>query len=152
MVNEYEKRTGKEMKVDVLLTVSELRERGKLMFNEIVALTQRKPETIRGEIDEWIADGVIGKCQDGADDLYVLDKRIKVRIKCNRGRHDLGTIKARLLAFIKANGTVKRAQVCELCVLTEKQANNVLIKMLESGEIVKYGRGPATAYKLAEGS
>ena len=149
MVNEYEKKTGKEMKVDALLTVAELKERGKLSFNDIVALTQRKPETIRGEIGEWIADGLIGRVDEHADE-YVLDKAIRAKIGGGRVRHDLGTIKARLIKFLIENGSIRRSQVCELCLLTEKQANGILQKMLEKNEIMREGKGPATVYKLAE--
>ena len=42
MVNEYEKNMGKEMKVDALLAVAELKERGKLLFNDIVSLQARR--------------------------------------------------------------------------------------------------------------
>ena len=114
MVNEYEKKTGKEMKVDALLTVAELKERGKLSFNEIVALTQRKPETIRGEIEEWIADGLIGKFGKGRSDSYVLDESIRDKIMGKNLANWLGEtqkgIKGSQKSDERAENTSKRAE------------------------------------------
>lgn len=85
---------------------------------------------------------------DEHEEVYVLAGNIRAKINGVRVGLDLGTIKARLISFLRKNGVIKRSQLCELCELTEKQANDILKKLVDSGEIVKEGRGPATAYHL----
>ena len=65
-------------------------------------------------------------------------------------KHDYGTITARLKSFLNANGTITRAKVMELSKFTEKQANYFIGKILESGEIVREGKGRSTHYKISE--
>ena len=151
MVNEYEKKTGKEMKVDALLTVAELKERGKLSFNEIVALTQRKPETIRGEVEEWIADGLIGKFGKGRNDSYVLVEDIRNKISGKKltswlEEADIKVCYEKIRSWLVANGTIKRAKVCELCAITPKQASKIMDGFCEKHPVFMKGGGRSTVY------
>ena len=152
MVNEYEKNTGKEMKVDALLAVSELRERGKLSFGEIVEITQRKPETIRSEIDGWIADGLIGKFGKGRNDSYVLAESTCRRINGKQqtawlAGNDILKCKEKIRTWLITNGTIKRAEICELCSITPRQASKIMAILCEENQVFSSGRGRATVYK-----
>ena len=152
MVNEYEKNTGKEMKVDALLAVSELRERGKLSFGEIVEITQRKPETIRSEIDGWIADGLIGKFGKGRNDSYVLAESTCRRINGKQqtawlAGNDILKCKEKIRTWLITNGTIKRAEICELCAITPRQASKIMAILCEENQVFSSGRGRATVYK-----
>ena len=51
-----------------------------------------------------------------------------------------------LLSYIRQHGQIKRAEVIELCRLTEGQAKRLLQRMLAAGQIVMRGQGKTTAY------
>ena len=148
LVNDYEDRTGKEMRVDAMLLVSELKERGKIPFDAVVALTQRKAETIRAEIPGWIADGLIASSWDEAGEAYVLTKEVREQIDGRRAVFTPETCKKLIRQVLEKDGTIRRAKVCELCQLTPKQAHNLLSKMVESGELTREGKQRWTTYKL----
>ena len=150
MVNEYEKNTGKEMKVDALLAVSELRERGKLSFGEIVEITQRKPETIRSEIEGWIADGLIGKNLVESEDSYVLAAPIRSKINGVRIRHDYGTIRSRnmVIEFIENHGKISCGDVMVLFDLERHKASRLLSELARNGDVHKVGGKRWTYYEL----
>ena len=150
MVNEYEKRTGKKMRVDALLTIMELRTKGAIAFDEIVQIAQRKPEIIQDEIKVWLEDKLIVRALDEDVSSYVLNSGIRKKIGGVCRRHDYGTIAARLMDYLREHGTISRSQVCSLAEFTEKQSNDILEKMLENGEIVREGKGRSTHYKLSE--
>lgn len=151
LVNDYEKKTGREMRVDALLAVSELRERGQLPFDELVALTQRKPETVRAEISEWMADGLVAKSWGGYGETYVLTMEVRKKIHGYRVMFMPEAIRAGIKQFLDAKGAIRRADVCEMFQLSPKQASDMLAKMVESGELVRKGNLRWTIYQLAQG-
>ena len=51
-----------------------------------------------------------------------------------------------LLSYIRQHGQIKRAEVMELCRLTEGQVKRLLQRMLAVGQIVMRGQGKSTAY------
>lgn len=154
MVNQYEKRKGAEMKVDALLTLSSLKTRGELQLGEIVSFTQRKPETVRAEIAEWMADGLIVPTSDGTEDTYVLSDDIRGKIGGILVRHDYGTMEywESVLDVIKRQGLCKRADVMAACHISGPQAYKVLSEMSEASKIVKRGKGKGTFYILPKSS
>lgn len=148
LVNDYEKQTGKEMRVDALLALSELRERGQLSFGKLVALTQRKPETVRAEIAEWMSDRLMAKIWGEDDETYVLANEIRERIHGKRVQFSAEAVRKGIRGFLEKNGTIRRSVVCELGQLTPKQAKETLAKMVNSGELTREGKNRWAVYKL----
>lgn len=149
MVNGYEKRTGKEMRVDALLAVAALRERGELPFAEIVALTQRKPETVRAELADWIVDGLLVKSEAG-EDIYALAESVRAKIGGRILLHHDGTNGqwSAILEILERQGRCKRADVMDRFRLSRSKAYKVLAEMCTAGQIQKRGRGKGTYYVL----
>ena len=58
-VNDYEKTTGEEAKVDFLLVASELAKRRSLTFEQILDLTQRDEKCIREYLNKWSAQEIV---------------------------------------------------------------------------------------------
>lgn len=102
-----------------------------------------------GEIDEWIADGLIGRV-DGHADEYILDKAIRAKITAEPIGHASGTIAHRemVIEFIEKHGRCKRRDVMALCSVNRSKAYKILLKMCESGQILKQGEKKKTYYIL----
>lgn len=150
-VNDYEKTTGEEAKVDLLLVTTTLARCRTLTFVQILDLTQRDEKCVREYLQTWTKQGVVrmaagGKAyaltavcitRMGQEGLYVSDeKEVEVR--------------NRALDYLERFGTIKRTILIEKFSLSGKQATYILSKMVDSGEIVKVGSGRATCYKLAD--
>ena len=55
-----------------------------------------------------------------------------------------------VLGYVRQRGQSKRAEVMELCRLSEGQAKELLKRLKASGVLVLHGKGPASVYRLAE--
>jgi len=69
-VNDYEKTTGNEAKVDFLLVTSELLKRRSLTFAQILELTQRDDKCVREYLQMWGEQGVV--CLAAGGKAYAL--------------------------------------------------------------------------------
>jgi ATP-dependent DNA helicase RecG len=52
-----------------------------------------------------------------------------------------------VLNYVKEHGSIKRAEVMELCALTADQAKHLLAKLVEEGRLKKHGERRHTYYK-----
>lgn len=55
-----------------------------------------------------------------------------------------------VLSYIKKHGSIKRADVMELCMLSKDQAYNLLWRLKENESIIQKGHAKTTFYVLGE--
>jgi len=53
-----------------------------------------------------------------------------------------------VLKFLETHGTIKRADVADLCKINPFQATRLLKRLLEDEKIVSKGKGKGTVYEL----
>ena len=149
-VNDYEKTTGVEAKVDFLLVTAELDKRRSLTFAQILELTQRDEKCVREYIQNWSEQGVLRIAAGGKAFALTADSLEKMgRSGFYVSASEQTEIRNRALDYLERFGTIKRSVLAKICELSDKQATYILSKMEESGEIIKVGSGRATAYQLA---
>lgn len=149
-VNDYEKTTGVEAKVDFLLVTAELDKRRSLTFAQILELTQRDEKCVREYIQNWSEQGVLRIAAGGKAFALTADSLEKMgRSGFYVSASEQTEIRNRALDYLERFGTIKRSALAKICELSDKQATYILSKMEESGEIIKVGSGRATAYQLA---
>ena len=152
-VNEYEKTTGAEAKVDLLLVTATLARCRAMTFAQILDLTQRDEKFMREAIAEWIAQGVIRESAlEGKYGLspVVVKKLTGKAIYARQSDAEIEVNRLKIESCLRSEGTIRRSKIISVCQLTEKQANLILKKMLLSGKIIKIGSGSATRYQLAD--
>ena len=109
-------------------------------------LIARKPETIRGELEEWIVDGVIGTCLAGQEISYVLNRGVREKVNGVKPSHDHGTYRGMVIEFIEKHGRITCGDVMSLCDLDRHKASRFLAEMANNGDIVRNGEGRWTYY------
>ena len=153
-VNDYEKATGEEAKVDFLLVASELAKRRSLTFEQILDLTQRDEKCIREYLNKWSAQEIVRESAVQGEYVLVPKALRKIAGKAIYVRQSDAEIEAnrrKVESCLRFEGTINRAKIMRVCQLSEKQTNVILRKMCESGEITKVGGGRSTRYQLSAG-
>jgi len=151
-VNDYEKTTGDEARVDFLLVTSELLKRRSLTFAQILDLTQREDKCICECLRAWMKQGVIRESAVQGEYVLVPNVFRKMTGRAVYVRQSDAEIEAnrrKVESCLRIEGTINRSNIMRVCQLTEKQTNLILKKLCESGEIVKIGSGRSTCYQLA---
>lgn len=151
-VNELERNLRRPVSVDLLLVLSRLILDVTLTLREILTLTQREEGLVVKELGEWEKMGLIWK--DSGSESYSLTQLLNKRLKdhsayVRQTEGERATNIQRIKSFLAREGTIRRAKVMEICNLTEKQASDMLAKLLENSEIILEGKGRATTYRLA---
>lgn len=149
-VNDYEKSTGQEAKVDLLLVAAELAKRRSLTVAQILELTQRDEKCVREHLKTWSAQGVVRLAAGGKAYALTVDSLTKMGMDGLYLSPDQDMdVRNRILEYLERFGTIKRSILVESSGLSEKQAASILSKMAESGEIMRVGAGRSTSYRLA---
>lgn len=150
-VNDYEKSTGHEARVDFLLVVSELARARSLTFSQIMNLIQRDEKQTKEYLLEWTMRGLLRKLSTGDYALLpaVLKKISGKTVYTRQSDTEIDTNCKKIESCLSDEGTINRAKIIDVCGLTQKQANLILKKMVAMGRIVKVGAGPSTKYRLA---
>lgn len=150
-VLEAEVRMGKMAGVDFLLSALEMRKKGRISIPDIVRLSQRKEETIRTEVDEWLKLGLMSRYGKGRGNSLVLSEfaRAMMQGAVQVTRQTDEKLKENVksaLAQLKTKGTIRRADVIALCGVTTKQASQILARMSKIDGVSVRKAGRSTEY------
>ena len=155
LVVEEERRRNAELPIDSLIALAAVQELKRLTADELAERIQREPSSAKRTLEVLTEAGLVeahgatrARSYTLSAGLYqaVSDKSAYTRqMGFSPIQHE-----QMVLSYVRQHGQIKRAEVVELCRLSEGQAKELLKRMKGSGLLVLEGRGPASAYRIAE--
>ena len=154
MILAYETRTGVPMPIDSLIILSRLRQERRLTTTDLAASTQKPEPSTRATLEKLVEAGMIEAQGTGRGRSYMLSARVykKTGQKAAYVRQagfDPIQQEQMVLTYIDKHGSIKRADVMELCRLSGPQAYRLLDRLRKQGKIRKK-RGKRHAFYTRE--
>ncbi len=151
MVVEEEEKLG-NMPIDSLIILSRLREERRLTTADLVPSVQKTEASVRATVEKLVEPGFLEPHGTGRGRAYTLSAALyrKAGKKTEYIRQaGFAPIQQEqmVLNYIDKHGSIKRADVADLCHVSEFQATR-LLKRLENNELLMAtGRGKGTRYQ-----
>ncbi len=145
LVLEEERRLGRLLPIDQLITLTALRSEHQLTAADVAPRIQKDPVVAAIVLDQLVDAGLV-KVQHRADGaVYALVARV-----ARRGTDDLARNTEAVREHMQAHGWIRRQDVMALCGLTPDRAKRLLQRLVAEGLLVPegtkkgrvYGRGP----------
>jgi ATP-dependent DNA helicase RecG len=151
MVVDAERNRSAELPIDSLIVLAALREFKRLSADALATHIQRDATSAKRTLEALTEAGLVEAHGNTRGRSYTLSAAVYsvVSDKAAYTRQvGFGPIQHEqmVLSYIRQHGQIKRAEVMELCRLTEGQAKRLLQRMLEANQIVMRGQSKATAY------
>lgn len=150
MIVEQEERTG-NMPIDSLIILSRLRDERRLTTAELIPSIQ-KPETqVRSVLGRLTETGLIEAHGQGRGRSYTLSSRVykelgeQIKYVRQTGA-DAIQQEQMIISFVRLNGSIRRADVMDLCKLDKDRASRLLKNMKKNNLLELHGRGGNAHY------
>lgn len=153
-VIEEEGRRGSELPIDSLIALAILRGLKRLTTDELAIHIQREPAQAKRTLEALVEAGLAqahgatrGRTYTMAAGVYQADgdKAAYVRqLGFSSLQHE-----QLVLNYVRTHGAIRRAEVIELCRLSDGQAKDLLKRMKAHGLLALEGAGRGSAYRLA---
>ncbi|MEZ0328477.1 MAG: crosslink repair DNA glycosylase YcaQ family protein [Dissulfuribacterales bacterium] len=152
MVLHHEKRTGAAMPIDSLIILSRLRHERRLTTADLTADTQKSEQATRAALEKLVEAGLVDAHGIGRGRSYTLSAKVykhtgEKSAYVRQVGFDSIQQEQMVLTYIDKHGSIKRADVMELCRLTKDQAYKLLKRLESSGQVVKIGSRKGAVYK-----
>ena len=139
-----EKRQGRAMPLDSLIVLSRLRLERRLTTLDLAPSTQKSEQETRRTLEKLTEAGLIEAHGSGRGRTYTLSVRIYRKAGQKAGYiHQAGFDSIQqeemVLSFIDKHGSVKRADVMELCRLSAPQAYHLLKRLEKLKKVERHG-------------
>lgn len=150
MVVEQEDKLG-TMPIDSLIILSRLREERRLTTADLVPSVQKSETNVRAALEKLVETGFLEPHGTGRGRTYTLS----ASLYRNAGRKSEYVRQAgfapiqqeqMVLTYIEKHGSIKRAEVMDLCHLNGPQAYRLLSKLAQAGLIKKTGEKRYAVY------
>lgn len=144
MIIEQEDRTG-GMPIDSLIILSRLREERRLTTSDLAVSVQKTEATVRASIEKLTEAGLVDAHGTGRGRTYTLSAKVYQRAGqkaayVRQAGFDPIQQEQMVLSFIDKHGSIKRADVAELCHLSLPQAYRLLKRLEKQGKIIQSGK------------
>ncbi len=151
MVVEQEDRLG-QMPIDSLIILSRLREEKRLTTTDLAPSLQKSETLVRATLEKLVETGFLESHGSGRGRTYTLSAALYRRAgkKAEYVRQvGFSAIQQEqmVLSYIDKHGSIKRADVMELCRITPDQAYKLLLRLKNRGEIVQIGERKGAVYE-----
>lgn len=153
-VVEEESRRGGELPIDSLIALATLRSMKRLTTDELAIHIQREPAQAKRTLEALVEAGLAqahgatrGRTYTMAAGVYQADgdKAAYVRqLGFSSLQHE-----QLVLNYVRTHGAIRRAEVIELCRLSDGQAKDLLKRMKTHGLLALEGGGRGSVYRLA---
>jgi len=152
MILVYEERTGVPMPIDSLIILSRLRQERRLTTTDLAENTQKPEASTRATLEKLVEAGLIEAQGTGRGRSFMLSAKVykKTGQKAAYVRQagfDPIQQEQMVLTYIDKHGSIKRAEVMELCRLTKDQAYKLLKRMEKNGQIAQSGSRKGAVYE-----
>jgi ATP-dependent DNA helicase RecG len=144
MILAYEARAGVPMPIDSLIILSRLCQERRLTTTDLVESTQKPEPSTRATLEKLVEAGLIEAQGTGRGRSYMLSAKVykKTGQKAAYVRQagfDNIQQEQMVLTYIDKHGSIKRAEVMELCRLSGPQSYHLLNRLQKQGKIRKNG-------------
>lgn len=144
LVIRQEELTGRAMPLDSLIILSRLRQERRLTTADLAPSTQKSEQETRAALEKLTEAGLVDAHGTGRGRTYTLSAKVysKAGQKADYVRQagfDPIQQEQMILSYIDKHGSIKRADVAELCRLGMPQAYRLLKKLEGDGMITQHG-------------
>lgn len=155
LVVEQERGRNAELPIDTLIVLSVLREIKRASADELAAHIQREPASARRTLEALTEAGLVEAHGHTRGRNYTLSAAVYQR----QGAKAAYTRQAGFTAlqheqlvlnFVRQHDRIRRAEVMDLCHLSEGQAKDLLKRMVRSGLLELKGAGRGSFYEMGE--
>jgi ATP-dependent DNA helicase RecG len=151
MLLSYEKRTGATLPIDSLIVLSRLRQERRLTTADLVQSTQKSETATRATLEKLVEAGLVEAQGTGRGRTYMLSAKVykKTGQKAAYVRQaGFDTIQQEqmVVKFIETHGSIKRADVVDLCKIGPFQATRLFKRLSREGKIEPRGKGKGAFY------
>jgi ATP-dependent DNA helicase RecG len=142
----HEKQTGTSMPIDSLIILSRLRQERRLTTADLTADTQKSEQTTRTALEKLVEAGLVEAHGSGRGRTYTLSAKVyrhagEKAAYVRQAGFDPIQQEQMILAYIDKHGSIKRAEVAELCRISPYQATRFLRRLTEGSKIAPKGKG-----------
>ena len=151
MILYHEDRTGRAMPIDSLIILSKLRFERRLTTADLSPSTQKSEQETRGALEKLTEAGLVEARGSGRGRTYMLSAKV-YRTTGQKAAYirqvgfDSIQQEQMVMSYIDKHGSIKRADVAELCHLTPPQAYHLLKKLKNQGKIQQQGERRYAVY------
>ncbi|MBV5326251.1 MAG: putative DNA binding domain-containing protein [Chlorobium sp.] len=151
MVVEQEDKLG-TMPIDSLIILSRLREERRLTTTDLAPSVQKPEANVRATLEKLVETGFLEPHGTGRGRTYILSARMYQKAGqraeyIRQAGFDSIQQEQMVLNYIGKHGSIKRAEVVELCRLSPDQAYKLLLRLKQRGEIEQIGQRKGAFYE-----
>lgn len=151
MILSHEDRTGRAMPIDSLIILSRLRYERRLSTADLSPSTQKSEQETRAVLEKLAEAGLVEPHGSGRGRTYMLSAKVyrttgQKAAYIRQAGFDPIQQEQMVLRYIDQYGSIKRADVAELCHLTPPQAYHLLKKLKNQGKIQQQGERRYAVY------
>jgi ATP-dependent DNA helicase RecG len=155
MILDHEGKTGTAMPIDSLIILSRLRYERRLTTADLTADTQKPEPATRTALEKLVEADLVEAHGTGRGRTYTLSAKVyrhsgQKAAYVRQAGFDPIQQEQMVLAYIDKHGSIKRAEVAELCRLSLPQAYHLLKSLEKQGKIKQSGRMRYAVYKRGE--
>lgn len=156
LVVEEERRRGAELPIDSLIALAAVRELKRVTADELAGRIQRDAASAKRTLEALIEAGLVEAHGAARGRSYTLSAAVYQR----RGEKAAYTRQAgftpiqneqMVLNYVRQHGQIRRAEVMDLCHLSEGQAKDLLKRMQANGLLKLEGAGRGAFYRVGNG-
>lgn len=152
MILRHEERTGTAMPIDSLIILSRLRYERRLTTVDLTVNTQKSEQATRTALENLVEAGLVEAHGTGRGRTYTLSAKVyrysgRKAAYIRQAGFDPIQQEQMVLKFIETHGTIKRADVMDLCRSTKDQAAKLLKRLTSEAKITKHGERRGTYYE-----
>jgi len=139
-----EERTGRAMPLDSLIVLSRLRSERRLSVSDLTSSLQKSEHETRRTLETLTESGLVEAHGSGRGRTYTLSAKVY-----RKGGQSAAYIRQvgfdpiqqeqMILTFLEKNGSIKRADVMDLCKISPNQAYHLLKRLKDEGKIEQHG-------------
>jgi ATP-dependent DNA helicase RecG len=152
MILQREDQTGVAMPIDSLIILSRLRDERRLSTADLARAVQKPENLVRANLEKLVEAGMVEAHGTSRGRSYTLSAKVYQRAGqkaayVRQAGFDPIQQEQMVLSYIDKHGSIKRADVVELCHVTPDQAYKLLLRLKKSGEIVQLGERKGATYE-----
>jgi ATP-dependent DNA helicase RecG len=151
MILRHEEQAGTAMPIDILIILSRLRHERRLTTADLTADTQKSEQATRTALEKLVEAGLVEAHGTGRGRTYTLSAKVyrhagQKSAYVRQTGFDPIQQEQMVLAYIEKHGSIKRADVIDLCRISGPQAYRLLRRLKEQGNIRQKGEKRHTIY------
>lgn len=155
LVVEAERRRGTELPIDSLIALAALREFKRVTADELAARIQRDAAGAKRTLEALTEAGLVEAHGATRGRSYTLSAAVYQRTGDKAGyTRQAGFTPIQheqmVLSYVRQHGSIRRADVMDLCRLSEGQAKDLLKRMLSGRLLALEGSGRGAFYRMGE--